>query len=237
MNDALAKARAKLQHELLNIEARTDLTDSQKTDQIITVFATACAAIAVQPIPFADFFILTPLQGFMGARIAAVRGVPISEAQSVDLLKELMGVVGMGLIAQQAGIAAAKVFFPLVGGIATVPVVFGLTFAIGKVMDFYLEGKAAGRIPTASELKAAWANAKAVGDKEGQRRQHGIAGAGSTRDISPDRTIAGKGRHVANPKQSSSAFIAKTLRVMLLVILVSFGAMAAIPWLIVEYLQ
>lgn len=165
-DDLLAKAKARLERDLFQIEKRTDLSDDQKVEQIIKIFSTVCAGIAIQPIPFADIFILTPLQAFMGARLAAVRGVPLSEAQAEDLVKEIMGVVGMGLVAQQAGIAAAKIFFPVVGSVATLPVVFGLTFAIGKAMDFYLVNKAAGRAPNAAELKAAWkqaANSRKVG--------------------------------------------------------------------------
>lgn len=168
------KARKRLERELLDIESRDDLTDEQKVQRIIVIFSTVCAGVAVQPIPFADIFILTPLQAFMGARISAIRGVPLSEKQATDLIKEIMGVVGMGMLAQQAGIAAAKIFFPIFGGIATIPVVFGLTYAIGKVMDLYFVHKAAGRTMSASELKSAWKQAKADGKREGKRREPDI---------------------------------------------------------------
>lgn len=181
--DIIEKARARLQRELLQIEGRTDLTPDQKIDRVITIFSTVCAAIAIQPIPFADIFILTPLQAFMGARLSAIRGVPITEAESSDLMKEIMGVVGMGLIAQQVGIAAAKLFFPVVGGIATIPVVFGMTYAIGKVMDFYLVGKAAGRTPSAAELKDAWKDASARGQAEGKIRQTEIERGEGNREV------------------------------------------------------
>ena len=158
----------------MDIEKHEDLTDDQKVSQIIVVFSTVCAAIAVQPIPFADIFILTPLQAFMGARISAIRGMPLSEKQSSDLIKELMGVVGMGMLAQQLGIAAAKIFFPILGGISTIPVVFGLTFAIGKLMDVYFVNKAAGRTLSASELKKEWKRHKAAGEAEGKNRESSI---------------------------------------------------------------
>lgn len=170
----IAKARARLKREVMDIEKRTDLTDEQKVSQIIVIFSTVCAAIAVQPIPFADMFILTPLQAFMGERISAIRGVPLSEKQAADLIKELMGVVGMGMVAQQLGIAAAKIFFPIFGGIATVPVVFGLTYAIGKVMDVYFVAKAVGRKVTKEELKDAWKKAKSKGQQEGKQRESEI---------------------------------------------------------------
>ena len=95
------KARKRLERELLDIESRDDLTDEQKVQHIIVIFSTVCAGVAVQPIPFADIFILTPLQAFMGARISAIRGVPLSEKQATDLIKEIMGVVGMGMLASR----------------------------------------------------------------------------------------------------------------------------------------
>ena len=173
-NSLLSRARARLEREVLEIERRTDLTEQQKVDKIIAIFSVGCGAIAVQPIPFADIFILTPLQAYMGSRLAAIRGLKLSEQESTELIKQLMGVVGMGLVAQQLGIAAAKILFPIFGGVATVPVVFGLTYAIGNVMDKYIVAKVAGRTMTPDEIKKAWKDAKKSGEAEGKRRQEEI---------------------------------------------------------------
>ena len=172
MNDnLLSRARARLEREVLDIENRTDLTDDKKASQIVVVFSTVCAGIAVQPIPFADIFILTPLQAYMGTRLAAIRGIRLSEQESTDLIKQVMGVVGMGLVAQQLGIAAAKILFPIFGGVATIPVVFGLTYAIGTVMDKYFVAKSEGRTLTPDEIKRAWGEAKKKGESEGKKRE------------------------------------------------------------------
>jgi uncharacterized protein (DUF697 family) len=170
----ISQARLKIEKELLDIEQREDLTDDQKISQIIVIFSTVCAGVAVQPIPFADIFILTPLQVFMGTRISAIRGLPLSEKEAADIIKEIMGVVGMGLIAQQLGIAAAKIFFPIFGGIATIPVVFSLTYAIGKVMDAYFEAKANGTHLSDQEIKDIWNHSKKEGKAEGKRRESEI---------------------------------------------------------------
>ena len=167
-------AKEKLRRQVTDIENRTDLTDDEKVNQIIVIFSTGCGAIAVQPIPFADFFILTPLQAYMGARISAIRGVPLNEKESTDLIKELMGVVGLGALAQQLGIGAAKLFFPIFGSVATVPVVFGLTYGIGKVMDFYLSQKALGKTPDPADLQRVWKAARAKGKAEGKARENEI---------------------------------------------------------------
>lgn len=175
MSDGLlSKAREQIQRQVLAIEQRTDLTDDEKVRQIVVIFSTVCAGVAVQPIPFADIYILTPLQAFMGTRISSIRGVPLSEKQTTEVIKELMGVVGMGMLAQQLGIAAAKIFFPIFGGIATIPVVFALTYGIGHLMDVYFINKAQGRTLSAAELKQAWRKAKAEGEAEGKRREADI---------------------------------------------------------------
>ena len=170
-DNLLSRARARLEREVLDIENRTDLTDDKKASQIVVVFSTVCAGIAVQPIPFADIFILTPLQAYMGTRLAAIRGIRLSEQESTDLIKQVMGVVGMGLVAQQLGIAAAKILFPIFGGVATIPVVFGLTYAIGTVIDKYFIAKAEGRTLTPKEIKDAWREAKKKGESEGKKRE------------------------------------------------------------------
>src|SRR5690606_6262665 len=125
--------------EVLDIERRTDLTDDEKVTRICTVFGTTCAAVAVQPIPFADIFVLTPIQAFMGKKIADIRGYNISEAGAKEIFIELSGLVGLGFLSQQLVIGAYKTVLPFLGGFTTIPLVFGLTFGMGKVMDHYFE--------------------------------------------------------------------------------------------------
>lgn len=170
----IATAKARLEREVLEIENRTDITDDEKISRIIVIFSSVCAGVAVQPIPFADIFILTPLQAFMGTRISAIRGLRLSEKEASDIIKEIMGVVGAGMIAQQLGIAAAKIFFPIFGGVATILVVFGLTYAMGKVMDLYFVNKAQGRKLSPEQLKRAWSKAKKEGERQGKDKAKDI---------------------------------------------------------------
>ena len=133
----ISKAKEKLKKEVLQIENRTDLSSDEKVNRIIKIFASVCAVLAVQPIPFADEFVLTPIQAYMGTRISAIRGLPISEAKATEIIKELAGVVGLGLLAKQLVIGGYKTFIPYLGAITTIPIVYGLTFTIGKIMDVY----------------------------------------------------------------------------------------------------
>ena len=81
-----------------DIESREDLPDDEKVARIIKLFSAVCAGVAVQPIPFADIYILTPIQAYMASRIGAIRGVPVSKSESVTILKEIGGVLGSRLI-------------------------------------------------------------------------------------------------------------------------------------------
>jgi uncharacterized protein (DUF697 family) len=159
------KAKRKIQSEITDIEQRTDLSGDQKRSRIIHIFSVTCAAVAVQPIPFGDIFVLTPIQAYMGVRLSAIRGMPLSEAEATDLLKEILGVVGLGMIAQQVALGMYKVGLPFLAGFTTIPLVYGLTYAIGRVMDFYLEKKSRGQAVSNADLKEMWEKYRAEGKK------------------------------------------------------------------------
>jgi hypothetical protein len=122
-DDIINRAKAKIQHEISEIEKRKDLTQAQKISQIIHIFSAICAGVAVQPIPFADIFLLTPIQAYMGVRLSAVMGQPITERESADIMKEIAGVVGLGLLAQQLALGAYKTFLPSYKTYQNLPIV------------------------------------------------------------------------------------------------------------------
>ena len=164
----IASLKGKLQREVVNIENRDDLTDDQKVNQIIVVFSSICAGVAIQPIPFADIFVLTPIQAYMGTRISAIRGMPLSEKEVGEVLKEVAGVVGLGLLAQQLAIGAYKTVLPFLAGFTTIPLVFSMSYAIGKVMDAYFVKRSKGQKMTADEIRKIWGQARAEGKKQGK---------------------------------------------------------------------
>ena len=163
-NKTTERLKKVLKREYIDIESRTDIPDDQKISKIIKVTASVCAGIAVQPIPFADIFILTPIQAYMGTRIAAVRGVPVKENEAVDTIKEISGAIGLGLLAQQLAIGAYKTGLPFLGGLMTIPLVFGLTYGIGRVMDAYFVSKYKKESIRPEKLKEIWKK----GRKEGK---------------------------------------------------------------------
>ena len=161
----------RLKREIFDIEKRTDLTTEEKVSRITHITCATCAGVAVQPIPFADIFILTPIQAYMGSRIAAIRGVPVSESEASTIIKEILGVIGMGFMAQQIAIGIWKTLIPGAGGFMTIPIVYGLTYAIMRVMDAYFIAKAANRKLTPDEIKSIWKNAKSEGEKHGKAHE------------------------------------------------------------------
>ena len=119
-----------------------NIPPDQKVDKLLIRFSAICAAVAVQPIPFADIFILTPIQLYMGTLIAEARGYKFTMSQ---IYKEILGLIGLAYLAQQTAIGLYKTVLPFLGAITTIPLVFVLTYAIGKVMNYYFVAKTEGK--------------------------------------------------------------------------------------------
>ena len=96
----LKKIRQNLEDNITKIENRTDINDDEKVLRIVKAFSATCAAIATQPIPGWDIFPLTAIQAYMGSRVASIRGIPISESKTGEIIKEILGVVGLGMLGQ-----------------------------------------------------------------------------------------------------------------------------------------
>ncbi|MDT8451551.1 MAG: DUF697 domain-containing protein [Gammaproteobacteria bacterium] len=167
--NVIKTVKKKIEIEITDIENRTDLSDDEKRSRIIHIFSVACAAVAVQPIPFADIFVLTPIQAYMGVRLSAIRGIPLSEADATDLLKEIAGIVGLGMAAQQIALGLYKVGLPGLAGFTTIPLVYGLTYAIGRIMDYYLEKKSKGQSIDNADLKKMWEEFRAEGKEQAKK--------------------------------------------------------------------
>lgn len=164
----------KVKKEITEIEHRTDLKDEQKVSRITHIACATCAGVAIQPIPFADIFVLTPIQAYFASRIAAIRGVPVTESDASDWIKEIIGIVGMGIIAQQVAIGIWKLVTFGAGGLLTIPLVYGLTFAVMKVSDGYFSAKARNEKLSDNQIKAIWKGAFREGKKKGTDEEQSI---------------------------------------------------------------
>lgn len=142
---------------------KLNISEDEKVNKIIKFFGIVCAATAIQPIPFADIFILTPLQAYMGTRIAKIRGYNFTLSQ---VYKEILGVVGMAYMFQQGVIGLYKLGLPFFGAFTTMPLVFALTYAGGKMMDYYFKSKTEGKEISKHDLLNAFKEARKKAKKD-----------------------------------------------------------------------
>ncbi len=103
--------------------------------------------MAIQPIPFADIFILSPIQAFT-QKIAKIKEIDIKEEGAMEVITFIAGMVGIGFATQQTAIGLFKMGLPGLGGFMTIPLVARLTYGIGKAVDLYFKNKAIGRTPS-----------------------------------------------------------------------------------------
>ena len=157
----------KIKKEITEIEHRSDIANEQKVSRITGIACATCAGVAIQPIPFADIFVLTPIQAYFASRIAAIHGVPVSESTASDWIKEIVGIVGLGIIAQQVAIGIWKMVTFGLGSLLTIPLVYGLTYAIMKLADAYFLAKARNEKLSDEQIKEIWKKAFREGRKKG----------------------------------------------------------------------
>jgi uncharacterized protein (DUF697 family) len=102
--------------------------------QIIQSFAIAIAGIAAIPIPFADFFLMAPLQIAMVITIAKKYNRTIS----YDTAKALVGTIAGGFLGRLLCSTVVK-FIPFIGSMISMPFAYGWTFGIGEMAILYFE--------------------------------------------------------------------------------------------------
>ncbi|SMF72072.1 YcjF family protein [Candidatus Pelagibacter sp. HIMB1321] len=172
-----------------------NISPDKKVDKLLVRFAGICGAIAAQPIPFADIFILTPIQLYMGTLIAEARGYKFSIS---EIYKEILGLIGLAYLAQQTAIGLYKTILPFLGAITTIPLVFILTYAIGKVMDYYFVSKTEGKKVTKDDLIKVFKEARKDAKKN------------FTKDEIRKKTNAAKA-DMANYKPATKEFVQKNI--------------------------
>lgn len=160
------KITAKIRQEITAIELREDLSHAKKISNITYIACATCAGVSIQPLPFADILLLTPLQGYFASRIAAIHGVLISENEALDWVKEIVALAGLGMLAQQLALGVWKTVSFGFGGLLSIPLVYALTYAIMKVADVYFAHKAKNEKISEAQIKAIWQQAF----QQGQQR-------------------------------------------------------------------
>ena len=168
-NKFFQKIKDYIERNLPEIEKRDDIPNDEKSSRTIHLFSATCAGVAVQPIPFADIFILTPIQAYMATKLASIHGVSINKATAWENVTDLGKVIGLGVLAQQLVIGGYKTFIPFYGAVTTIPLVYGMNYAIGRILnEMYIRRSKNKDKLTPNEIKNIWKKMKKEGIKKGK---------------------------------------------------------------------
>jgi len=126
----------------LELSRLSGVADVQREIAQIVVRSTTaiCGAIGTQPIPLADFPILTSLQGMMVASVVYISGRPLNMKLAAEFMATLGANFGLGLVCREGARALAK-FLPGWGNAVSGAVAGAATYAIGRsAIAFYIDG-------------------------------------------------------------------------------------------------
>lgn len=127
-----------------NFDVDPALSREENVDEVIKSAALLAGAVAVEPVPFADILLITPVQAKMVLHIGKIYGFELTPERALEIARELGATVAYGLAARQVMRGIAKMALPVIGGLITAPAVYGWTFALGRLAQNYFERKHAG---------------------------------------------------------------------------------------------
>ncbi|HEV7868229.1 MAG TPA: hypothetical protein VGO90_11140 [Chthoniobacteraceae bacterium] len=109
--------------------------------QVVVKSVTAiCAAIGTQPIPLADFPILTSLQASMVAGVMHISGRERSPKLAAEFISAIGASIGAGLVLREGARAVAKLV-PIWGNAVSGAVAGAGTYAVGRAATaYFIEG-------------------------------------------------------------------------------------------------
>ncbi len=107
---------------------------------IVETSAALCTTIGFEPIPFADFPLLTSVQFSMVCGIAYVSGRSLSRRAAAEFIATLGTNVSVGLVLRESSRAVLK-FVPGWGNAVSGAIAGAGTYALGKAaMAYFIEG-------------------------------------------------------------------------------------------------
>lgn len=124
--------------EIIERVMRGDYEDASAVERdeairsVIQACSIASAAVTIQPIPFVDMALITPIQIVMVQAIARIHGHNLDKKSVLEILSTF----GASLLAQGVIMGAVK-FIPFLGWIVTTSMAYALTWAVGEVSDYY----------------------------------------------------------------------------------------------------
>lgn len=163
----LEEYKRKLQVIVDSIAQDPSVHKETKAQLIIHATSLACAIVAIQPLPFADALLLTPIQLVMVTALNRIMGNPFEKSSLKEIITSLLGVVGWGTLAQHTILGLYKTFVPFLGGLTTIPLVYAATFALGMGAKTLIEARKSDQTISDEELRKVMEHAK----KEAQESQ------------------------------------------------------------------
>ena len=151
--DIVSKKVIELKETLDNIADDFSVPQEKRVQRIIHAGSITCAIVAAQPIPFADIFILTPLQVAMVTYINRALGNPVDGNRIEEIVKYVGGVVAWGFLSQQLIILLYKTILPFLGAVTTIPLVYAATYGLGYAAKAVLEAKKQSQTVSEDELR------------------------------------------------------------------------------------
>jgi uncharacterized protein (DUF697 family) len=112
-----------------------DLSAAQRdecAERLVRAASESAAVVALQPVPFLDTVLLTPIQLGMVQGTARIRGYHFDERAALDLL----GTFRISVATRHLVLAGAKLI-PTLGYVLSVPLAYALTYALGEAADCY----------------------------------------------------------------------------------------------------
>ncbi len=150
-----------IEGELETARKSTDMaTKLAVTKKIVTTCTAACTTVGVEPIPLADFPILTAVQVLMVGSIMRVSGREISRKAIGEFLSALGMNIGAGLFFREGARAAIKVL-PGFGSAISGAIAGGATYALGRAATaYFVEGKPLPEVKRLLRLPSPWRKPK-----------------------------------------------------------------------------
>jgi uncharacterized protein (DUF697 family) len=108
----------------------------EAAQKIVGTAAAICTTIGLEPIPLADFPLLTATQMAMVAAIIHVSGRKVSTKAAVEFIAALGVNIGAGMVLREGSRALLK-FIPVLGNMASAGIAGAGTYAIGRAATAY----------------------------------------------------------------------------------------------------
>ncbi|MDD2907501.1 MAG: adenylate/guanylate cyclase domain-containing protein [Candidatus Gracilibacteria bacterium] len=122
-------------------------------DNTIFKFSSVAAIVGIQPIPFLDIYSVLPFHIYLLKEIAKKYGIKITQNESKEIMTTVIGSVGSSYMLSQGVVGLSKIGTLGLGGYLMMPLNFGLTYAMGKILSLYFYQKSQGVKATNSEIK------------------------------------------------------------------------------------